>query len=65
MGGSPWIVAENAQEIAAARLVQLLCSNQCLRERYAVRDGPWIAAGDAQVSTPARCDQLRCRDECV
>ena len=58
MGGSPWIATRDAQEIAGARLVQLSCSNQCLRERYVVGDGPWIAARDAQEIASARGDQL-------
>ena len=58
MGGSPWIAARDAQEIASARLVQLQCSKQYLREGHVVGDSPWIAARDTHEIASARGAQL-------
>ena len=55
----PWIAAGDAQEIAADRPLQLQCSNQCLREMYAVGDSPWITGRAAKRCALAKCDQLQ------
>ena len=65
MEDSPGLVARSAQEIVAAGLVELRCSNQCLREKCVVRDSPGIAAGDAEAGIACRPDQLRCSTQCL
>ena len=60
---SRWIAAGDAQEIAAARLVQLQGSSQCLPEKYGVGEGPWAPAGDTSEIAPTKCVYLQQCDQ--